>query len=290
MPSARSVSLWLLMLLLGPAMSWGMSGVGPASDRLGGSANNYTPEGLEGIGITEHLGETVPLETRFTDQAGNTVPLRDLIGDKPVILQLGYFECPMLCGLVAGGWVESIAALPLELGKDYEVLSISIDPKEDFKLAAEKKESFLKGLDKPINASGVHYLVGTQQSIDAVTKATGFEYKWVESAQQFSHPAAIMVLSPSGKISHYLYGIKYDPGELSNAIAAANAGETRSSLSQFVMTCFHYAAGGGQVNALSIMRLAGIITVIGVAGAVFVMIRRENAVGNDESDLTEPRN
>jgi protein SCO1 len=279
-----------LSLALTPTFAWGLSGVGPASDRIGGTvAPGYVPPALMDVGITEKLGQQVPLETVFTDDSGKQIKLADIVGDKPVVLQLGYFECPMLCGLVAEGWVKSIQGLKRNLGEDYQVISISVDSKESHTLAAKKKDAFLKGLAKPINSAGVHYLVGDEAAIKAVTDATGFGYKWVPSAGEFSHPAAIIVLTPQGKVSQYLYGIEYPADQLASAIETANAERTQSSFSQFVMTCFQMTDGAGQIDALKIMRIAGAVTVVLLAGVVFTLIRREgrlsaaSAVGNESA-------
>ncbi len=265
-----------LALALSPTFAWAIGGTGPASDRIGGTfAPGYVPPALEDVDIDEKLGQQVPLDLTFTDENGRTVPLRDLMAGQPTVLQLGYFECPMLCGLVAEGWVKSIQQLPMDLGRDYQVISISIDHNEDWKLAQLKKRSFLQSLDKPINAAGVHYLVGSEANIKAITEATGFGFKWVPAAGQFSHPAAIIVLSPQGKIAQYLYGIEYPPADLQAAIETAAQEQSRPSITQFVMTCFHMI-GGGQVNALAIMRGAGAVTVLVMIGVLFTLVRRTN--------------
>lgn len=265
-----------LVLAAMPTFAWGLPGTGPASDRIGGTpAPGYVPQALVDVGINERLGEQVPLDLTFTDETGQTVRLGDLIGQRPVILQLGYFECPMLCGLVAQGWISSIQKLDLELGADYQVISISIDPRETPEQAAQKKQSFLAGVDKPLNAAGVHYLVGSEASIKAITEATGFGYKWVPSAGQFSHPAAITLLTPQGRVAQYLYGIEYPPDQLRSAIETAARGRSQSSINAFLMTCFQMA-GVSPVNALAIMRGAGAVTVVALAGIVFTLVRRTN--------------
>src|SRR4051812_9754567 len=159
------------------------------------------PDALQGIGIDEKGGTTLPLETVFKDEKGQVVSLKDYFHhDRPVILQLSYFGCPMLCGLVSNGMVDSLNELKLEMGKDFDVINVSFDPSETPTLANLKKQSFLSAYNRPAGAASWHFLTGTQQSIDALTQAVGFKYKWIEAQHQFSHTAALILLSPDGKI------------------------------------------------------------------------------------------
>lgn len=273
-------SIFAALALLGlPVWAWAAGGFGPGGGYEGYDSAppslSYTPADVKDVGITEKLGDQIPLDVHFTDEIGREVRLGDLVKNKPTVLQLGYFECPMLCDLVAQGWIKSIQQLPLKLGDDYQVLSISINPKETWQLGGEKKKNFISGLSQPVQADGVHYLVGSQESIDAVSQAVGFGFKSLPAAGQYSHPAVITVLTPQGKVSHYLYGIEYAPDELRSAIVAADEGRSTSSLGQFIMTCF-LMSGKDPFSALTIMRIGGAITVVLLTGAIFMLVRRTN--------------
>jgi protein SCO1/2 len=223
------------------------------------------PDALQGIGIDEKGGATLPLNTVFKDEKGQVVSLNDYFHhDRPVILQLSYFGCPMLCGLVSNGMVDSLNDLKLTMGKDYDVINVSFDPSETPALANLKKQSFLSAYNRPAGAASWHFLTGTQQSIDTLTQAVGFQYKWIEAKHQFSHPAALILLSPEGKITRYLYGVKYDPRTLRLSLVEASNGKVGTTLDRVILTCFHYDAYAGKYNvvAMNVMRLGGVTTVL----------------------------
>lgn len=274
------------MVLLAPQVAHALSGLSPKD-----TSPVYIAPELQDVGIDEQLGNQLPLDATFRNEAGETVRLGDLIQGRPVVLQLGYFECPMLCTLVAEGWVQSIRNVPLELGKDFEVISISINPNETAEVAATKKKNFIRGLERPINESAIHFLVGDPASIDAVTSAVGFRYKYVAHSKQYSHPAAITVLTPDGRVSQYLYGVRYEPEPLTNALRRAAEGKTTSSLQTFVMTCLQVMQGNS--NALTYMRIGGAVTVVVIALIIGRMLyrehkRRKTDLNNDTAPGTTP--
>jgi protein SCO1/2 len=236
-----------------------------AADRM-----EAAPPELKDIGIDEKGGAMLPLDTVFKDEHGQIVSLGDYFHkDRPVILQLSYFGCPMLCTLVANGMVDSLNDLKLEMGKDFEVINLSFDPSENSTLASLKKQSFLSAYNRPAGAASWHFLTGEKDSIDRVTRAVGFRYKWIESNHQFSHPAAIMLLTPEGKISRYLYGVKFDPKTLRLSLVEASEGKIGTTTDQILLTCFHYDKYAGKYNvaAMNVMRLGGVTTVL-ILGAV----------------------
>ncbi len=237
-----------------------------------------TPPELRDIGIDEKLNAPLPLDTRFVDEAGKEVALRDYFHkDRPVVLQLSYFGCPMLCSLVSNGLVESLNNLTLTMGKDFEVINLSFDPNEGAALAARKKQSFLDAYNRPAGAEAWHFLTGKPEAIKAVTEAVGFRYKWVENVHQFSHPAALILLTPDGKVSRYLYGVNYEAKTLRLSLVEASQGKVGSSVDKFLLTCFHYDAYAGKytATAMGIMRVAGVLTVIVLATVITFLVRRE---------------
>ena len=238
------------------------------------------PPELKDIGIDEKLGAQLPLDLHFTDETGKDVMLADYFHrDRPVVLQLSYFGCPMLCSLVSNGLVESLSDLTLTMGKDFEVINLSFDPSETPALAKLKKQSFLNAYNRPAGAEAWHFLTGSPDAIKKITDATGFRYKWVESTHQFSDPTALILLSPDGKITRYLYGIKYDPKTLRLSLVEASQGKVGSTIDRFILTCYHYDAYAGQYTpiAMNLMRGAGILTVIVLASVIALLLRKERA-------------
>ncbi len=229
------------------------------------------PDALQGIGIDEKGGSMLPLDAVFKDENGKVVTLADYFHhDRPVILQLSYFGCPMLCGLVSNGMVDSLNELKLEMGKDYDVIDLSFDPSENSTLANLKKQSFLAAYNRPNGAASWHFLTGTQASIDRVTQAVGFQYKWIEAKHQFSHPAALILLTPDGKISRYLYGVKFDSRTLRLSLVEASEGKIGTTTDRIILTCFHYDSFAGKYDfaAYTIMRIGGVITVLALTAVI----------------------
>jgi protein SCO1/2 len=237
------------------------------------------PDALKDIGVTEHLGSKLPLDLTFTDDQGQTVTLGKYFnGKKPVILQLGYLGCPMLCSLVSQGTVDSLRKLSLTAGKDYEIVFVSIDPKEGYKLAADKKETYVQDYHRDGSRDGFHFLVGKQPEITKLAEAVGFKYKWVEDVQQYSHPAVVMVASPEGKLTRYLYGVKFDDQTMRLSLVEASDGKVGNTIDQIILTCFHYDGKQGKyaMVAVNMMRAGGALTVL-VLGTVLVLAFRHNA-------------
>jgi protein SCO1/2 len=245
---------------------------------LGGSSQQAAPAEMAGITIDEKSGQTISLDTAFTDEAGKSVTLGAYFQNgKPVVLQLSYFGCPMLCTLVSQGLVDSFNDLTLMMGKEFEVINISFDPSETPKLAAEKKKSFVDAYNRPAGAESWHFLTGSTASIKQITDQTGFRYKWIEQSKQFSHPAALILLTPDGKISRYLYGVKYDPKTLRLSLVEASEGKIGNTVDRILLTCFHYDSYAGKytMTAMNIMRAGGVVSVVVLASVIFTLVRRE---------------
>jgi protein SCO1 len=240
--------------------------------------DNGLPKVLNEVGIQQKLNEQLPLETEFKDESGKTVKIGDYFGKRPVVLALVYYECPMLCSEVLNGLTGSLKSLSFNAGKEFEVVAISFDARENEKpeLAKNKKESYLKRYGREGVENGWHFLTGTQDSIDKITQAVGFGYKWDDQTQQFAHAGAIMILTPDGRMSKYLYGIDYAPRDLKLAIVESSENKIGSPVDQLMLYCFHYnpATGKYGLAILNIIRLAGIITLLGMGAMFFVFWRR----------------
>jgi protein SCO1/2 len=242
--------------------------------------NVAIPDELRDVGIDEKLGAQIPLGLVFENEKGEQVKLGEYFKPgRPVILQLGYMECPMLCGLVSQGVVKVAKEMDLRGGKDYEFIFLSINPSERAQLAYLKKQSYMQELGRPGEADGWHFLVGNEKDIRHVADAAGWKYKWVESARQFAHPSNITILSPEGKVMRYIYGVDYDPKTVRWSLVEASQGKIGTTADQLLLICFHYdpKAGAYSLAALNLMRLGGVLTVIILAGVIWRLIRKERA-------------
>ena len=241
------------------------------------------PTVLKNVGIEQKLNEQLPLSAEFRDENGNAVKLGDYFGkDKPVVLALVYYECPMLCNEVLNGLTGSLKGISFDAGREFEVVAISFDTRENEKpdLAKNKKASYLNRYARAGAENGWHFLTGTQGEIDKVTQAVGFTYEFDEATNQFAHAGGIIIITPDGKISRYLYGIDYAPKDLKFALMDSAEGNIGSPVEQLYLYCFHYnpATGKYGLQILSVMRLMAVFTVLGLGGMLFVFWRREKKV------------
>ena len=237
---------------------------------------NVRPPGLKNVGIQQNLNQPLPLDLTFTDDLGRTVRFGDYFGKKPVILSLVYFNCPMLCAEVLSGLEHSLRMMSLDVGKDFDVITVSFDPKDTPEMAAKKKAEFLKRYKRAGAEQGWHFLVGQQASIDALTKAAGFQYEYDPQTQQFAHATAIMIVTPGGKLAQYYYGVEYPPKDLRLGLVEAGNGKIGNVVDQLLLYCYHYDPEKGKYSAtiLRVLRLAGLATMLSIGTLIFVMIRR----------------
>jgi protein SCO1 len=241
--------------------------------------SNGLPNALQKIGIEQKLNEQLPFDAVFKDENGKEVKLGEYFGKgRPVILALVYYECPMLCNEVLNGLTGTLKSLAFDTGKEFDVVAISFDARENDKpdLAKNKKESYMKRYGRPGTENGWHFLTGTQSEIDKVTNAVGFSYKWDEQTKQFAHAGGIMVATPEGKLSRYLYGIDYAPKDVKFAVMESAQSKIGSSAEQLMLYCFHYDPSTGKygLSVLRVMRLGGIATLIGLGAMLFVFWRK----------------
>ena len=234
------------------------------------------PAQLEGVGIDEHLGASVDLNLTFTAENGYPVTLGEYFHQgRPVILNLVYYNCPMLCTLILNGQTQAMREIPWTPGKEYEVVTISIDPRESFADAQKKKAVYMGSYDRP--APGWHFLTDRDVNVKRLAKQIGFNYRYDPRQEQYAHAAAIMVLTPEGRMARYLYGIRFSPRDLRFALAEASEGRTTMALEKILLFCYHYdpKAGAYVWFALNLMRGGGILTVLLIAGFLWRMIRWE---------------
>ncbi len=243
------------------------------------ATSNGLPDALQKIGIEQKLGEQLPLETEFKDENGQTVKLGQFFNkEKPVVLAFVYYECPMLCNEVLNGLTGTLKGISFDAGKDYDVVAISFDTRENEKpeLAANKKASYMERYGRPGTEQGWHFLTGTQASIDATANAAGFGYEWDEKSSQFAHAGGIMIVTPEGKMSRYINGIDYAPKDVKFGLMESAENKVGSVTEKLLLYCYHYDPSTGRYGLaiLQIIRLGAVATIFGMGAMGFVFWRR----------------
>jgi protein SCO1/2 len=241
------------------------------------AGSSPSAELLRDVGIEQHLDAQLPLDAVFRDETGREVKLGDYFGDQPVVVALVYYRCPMLCTQVLNGFLKSSQAVPLEIGRDYQVVTVSFDPRETPDLAAEKKASYVRAYRREGAKQGWHFLTADRSSIDRLTAAIGFNYRFDPNSDQFAHASGIVVATPDGRLSRYFYGIEYSPDALRLSLVESSAGRIGSLVDQVLLLCFHYDPLTGKYGLViaDALRLAGVLTVIVLGSFLVVMYRRE---------------
>jgi protein SCO1/2 len=253
---------------------------GPASagfKREAGMAASQVPQVLREIGFDQNIDQPVPLDTTFRDETGATVRFGDYFGKKPVVLVFAYYDCPMLCTQVINGLSSALGVMSLNPGKDFEVITVSFNPRDTPAAAAAKKAAALDRYKRPGAEQGWHFLTGDQPQIDRLTTAAGFRYAWDAETKQFAHPSGVIVLTPDGRLSKYLFGIEYGPRDLRFAIVEASAGKAGTIADALLLYCYHYDPMTGRYGLVIMraVRIAGAATVLALGAFILVMVRRE---------------
>ena len=227
------------------------------------------------VGFDHHLGAQVPLDLLLRNERGNEVTVKELLDDKPVLLVLGYYECPMLCHKVQDGLVEGLTESRMRVGKEFRILTVSVDPEETSQLAAAKRESYLKAYPYPVTHQDWPFLVGTPEALDTLQTVVGF--RSAKLKDQISHPAGMIVLTPSGKVSSYLQGLRFPALSLEQAIEKASREEEGSFLQPVLLLCYQYdpATGKYSLAIYRLVQLLGCATVLLMMAAIFFWLRRE---------------
>jgi protein SCO1/2 len=237
------------------------------------------PRALNDVRIDQKLNESLPLDLTFKNEKGETVRLGDYFGKKPVVVSLVYYQCPMLCNQILNGMVTAFKVMAFQPGQEFEVVTISFDPRETPELAAAKKNTYVNYLPeaKRANAAnGWHFLTGDEASIEKIADAIGFRYHFDQATSQFAHASGIYVTTPEGKLARYFYGIEYAPRDLRLGLIEAADNKIGSPVDQLLLYCYHYDPTTGKYGArvMNVMRLAGVLTVIAVVGMLLMLRRR----------------
>ena len=250
---------------------------------------NVRPPGLTNVGIEQRLDQQIPLDLVFRDEAGKAIRLNDYFGRKPVILNLVYYQCPMLCSEVLSGLTGALRVLKFDIGKDFDVLTVSFDPEDTPEMAAAKKAEYLKRYKRAGAESGWHFLTGTQESITALTRAVGFQYQYDSRTGQFAHATAIMVLTPEGRVSQYYYGVEFAPKDLRLGLVQASDRKIGNVVDAVLLYCYHYDPATGKYGAViaRILRLAAMATILVMGLALVVLFRRGSVAQGKEQNRSQ---
>jgi len=241
--------------------------------------NSATPPKLPGrVAIAQKLDSQVPLDLMFRDESGKIVRLGDYFkSGRPVILDFMYYRCPMLFSTVLEGTTSALTELKFDIGKEFDVITVSIDPRDTPEQATLKKDHYIKRYGRLGSASGWHFLTGADPSIKRLASSVGFEYAYDPQTDQFAHGAALLVLTPRGRVSRYFYGFEYKPRDLRLALVEASASRIGTATDQFLLLCFHYDPSTGKYSktAMNIVRAGGVATILSLGGFILIMLRNE---------------
>lgn len=269
---------------------------GPSSPLYGarpstGSPSTGLPTALRDVRIEQKLNQQLPLDLAFRDENGEQVKLGKYFGHKPVVLALVYYDCPMLCTQILNGMVTSFRVLPFQIGNEFDVVTISFDPRETAALAASKKKIYIDYLPDKLQTganAGWHFLTGDPANIERIADAVGFRYHYDESTKQFAHASAIMVATPEGKLSRYFYGVEYPPRDLRLGLIESSQHKIGSLSDELLLYCYHYDPATGKYGAaiMRVMRVAGVITLLGIIAMILFLKPRYSQRSRKESEVT----
>lgn len=269
------MNAFLLALALLASPAWAQMNNGVMSPPA-----NTRPPRLENVGIEQHLDAQVPPNLIFRDDTGKLVKLGDYFGHKPLILNLVYYNCTMLCGEALAGLSSAMRLVKFDVGNEFEVVTVSFDPRETPEMAAAKKKDYVGRYGRANAAAGWHFLTGPPESINALTKAVGFQYQYDEKTNQYAHATAIMVLTPTGRISRYFYGVDFPPKDLRMGLVEASQGKIGNAVDAVLLYCYHYNPESGKYGAMvgNILRLAAAATILLLGSLLFILWRLDRSV------------
>jgi len=281
----RKNSLAILILVLTASTLYAQSARGPMMGGILSPPANQRPPGLEFVGIEQHLNAEVPGDLEFRDELGNAVKLGDYFGHgRPIILNLGYYQCPMLCSELLEGLVGSMKALTFQLGQDFDVVTLSFDPRETTEMAAAKKRDIMKRYGRANAANGWHFLTGRADQIKILTDAVGFQYQFDPKTGQYAHATAIVLLTPDRHIAEYFYGVEFSPRDLRLGLVQAGQGKIGNITDTVLLYCYHYDPRAGKYGAVvsNVLKIGGLATILILGTFVFVMYRADRSAAHRE--------
>jgi len=245
------------------------------------------PTALKGVGYDQDIGAQIPLNLTFTDETGKTVPLSTYFGKKPVVLILAYYSCPMLCPEVLSGATTALKKVGFEIGDQFNVLTVSFDPRDTPAIAAKTKQIYMKQYGDPKAVAGWHFLTGKEPEIEQLTRTVGFHYNYLPKTGMFAHAAGIMVITPQGKVSQYFYGVRFQDRDLHLALVQSSQEKLGSLADQILLFCCTYDPGTGKYTTVvsRVLQLGGALTIL-VIGLGLLFLSRLNILGSGKGGGT----
>ena len=273
---AREVGVLVVLILIPSVYVFGQA----MTKGIMSPPANVRPPYLENVGIEQHLDAQVPAGLAFVDDTGRAVKLGDYFGKKPVILNLVYYNCTMLCGEALAGLTGALKVVKFDIGNQFEIVTVSFNPNETPAIAAAKKKDYLARYGRPSAAAGWHFLTGPPDSINALTKAVGFQYQYDPKINQYAHATAIMILTPEGRISRYFYGVDFPPKDLRMGLVEATQGKIGNLTDAVLLYCYHYNPATGKYGAIvsNILKLGAALTVLLLGGMLLILFRLEKSL------------
>jgi protein SCO1/2 len=267
---SKSTHIWILLLAAGLSLS---ATAAARSEAILNPLEQLTKQ----VGIYPVLGTPVPLELEFVNADGKSVRLADLMNDKPVLLHLVYYECPMLCRLSSDGMMAGLAAVSLEPGKDFSIITVSFDPREGPELSRRARALAIDRIGREPVESGWQFLTGTESAIAKLCDSVGFKYAWDDKTSQYAHASGVFALTPDGKLSRFLSGVEFSPRDLRLSLVEASENKIGTAADQVLLMCYMYDPTTGKYGfaVISAIRALGVATVGVMAASIFVMLRRE---------------
>ncbi|MFZ1006885.1 MAG: SCO family protein [Candidatus Sulfotelmatobacter sp.] len=279
MSNKKHRSIYAARILLAVALFSGAA-LGQMNNGIMSPPASTRPPRLENVGIEQRLDAQVPPDLTFRDDAGKAVKLGDYFGYKPMILNLVYYNCTMLCGEALAGLASAMRLVKFDVGNEFDVITVSFDPRETPEMAAVKKKDYVARYGRANAAAGWHFLTGQAESINALTKAVGFQYQYDAKTNQYVHATAIMVLTPQGRISRYFYGVDFPPKDLRMGLVEASQGKIGNAVDAVLLYCYHYNPETGKYGAMvgNILRLAAAATILMLGTFLFILWRLDLSV------------
>lgn len=277
----RKVVAFALLGICATSVSWSQ-----AAPQLqpGEGTPNQKPSILDNVGLDQRLNSQVPLDLAFVDENGKAVQLQQYFGSKPVILMLVYYQCPMLCMQELTGFTGSMLAIRrFNIGREFNVITVSIDPRDTAQDAAAIKKRYIQRYRRPEAEQGWHFLTGKKDQIDALAQAVGFRYAWDPEIKQYAHASGIMLLTPQGRVAQYYYGIEYAPRDIQLGLIEASKGKIGNVVDQVLLYCYHYDPRQGKYGAaiFNVLRLSALATVLVLGGFMLIMFRRDSLAARE---------
>lgn len=260
-----------------PAFAQSLQGPPQPSSMRAEDGKTFLPPALEGVGIDQKLNAQVPLDLVFRDEYGGEKPLSTYFGQRPVLLALVYYQCPMLCTQILNGVEMSLKAISFNPGRDFEVVVVSFDPRDTPELAEAKKRNYLRRYGRPDTANGWHFLSGEERNVKALADAVGFRYRWDDATQQYAHASGIFVLTPEGRVSRYYFGVEYAPRDVRLGLIEASQRKIGNPVDALLLFCYHYDPATGKYGAVVMNMLrVGAAAFLALGSILYYFLWRRN--------------